>query len=359
MKFNDLFKSKRRLIIEEAYRILADYRALRADGNAQCEFLMSLNKVNRDFFGPFYTKELMSRLKSRPPRIVNKSMIIGIAGHGFVGDALEYGIKHLTKDNELIIYDPHKYSVKISDMIKCNLIFVCVPTPMDVGGGMDCSIIESVCSELLSLNYKGVVVIKSTVTPVHVRALRNKFSNLRIATNPEFLTERKARMDMLNSEWVVIGTDSGDSEDLIYLSKCMWPQAEISVVSPEDAMMVKYMTNIWFATKVSLMNEFYKLYEKIGGKNWESTVKALSTDIRVGRTHLGVGPFSPDGSFGFGGKCFVKDINALLAVAREYNTIHNVMDATVETNKAVRTNKDWLNIDSATTQAYKEQSNGS
>lgn len=67
----DLFKSKRRLIIEEAYRILADYRALRADGNGGVvyyEFLLSLNKVSREFFGPYYDSDKMRRIKSRPPR---------------------------------------------------------------------------------------------------------------------------------------------------------------------------------------------------------------------------------------------------------------------------------------------------
>lgn len=279
-------------------------------------------------------------------------MIIGIAGHGFVGDALEYGIKCLAKENQTIIYDPYKYKTTLDDLTKCNLIFICVPTPMDVGGKIDCSIIKDVCRELSMFNYKGVVVIKSTVTPVHVREIRNKFTNLRIATNPEFLTERKARIDMLHSEWVVIGAGSKDCEELIYLSKSMWPQAEISVVSPEAAMMVKYMTNIWFATKVSLMNEFYKLYKEIGNDDWKDVVKAFSTDIRVGFTHLDVP--GPDGDFGWGGKCFQKDINALIEVAKEYDTIHNVMDAAIETNKIVRTNKNWLNIDSATTKAYKE-----
>jgi hypothetical protein len=67
----DLFKSKRRLIIEEAYKILADYRALRSSGDggiAYYEFLLSLNKVNREFFGSYYDSDKMSRLKSRPPR---------------------------------------------------------------------------------------------------------------------------------------------------------------------------------------------------------------------------------------------------------------------------------------------------
>ena len=67
----DLFKSKRRLIIEEAYRILFDYRKLRTGGNggiAHYEFLLSLNKICRDFFGHYYDNDKMSRLKSRPPR---------------------------------------------------------------------------------------------------------------------------------------------------------------------------------------------------------------------------------------------------------------------------------------------------
>jgi UDPglucose 6-dehydrogenase len=287
-------------------------------------------------------------------------MKIGIIGHGFVGEALVHGIHHLAKEHELLIHDPNRTSefgenVKISEMDKCSLVFICVPTPMDIDGKMDCSIIEDVFYKLSNIEYEGVVVIKSTVTPVHVRYLINKFKCLRITTNPEFLTERVAKIDMMNTEWVIIGANKNDYSDLYSLSKYMWPQAEISIISPEAAMMVKYMCNIWFATKVSLMNEFYKLYEKIGNGDWEDVVKAFSTDFRVGKTHLQVP--GPDGDKGWGGKCFPKDINALISIAKEYDLIHNVMSATIETNKIVRTNKNWLNIEGATTKAYKEKTN--
>ncbi len=66
----DLFKSRRRLIIEEAYRILADYRKLRADGNggiSHYELLLSLNKACRDF-RPFHKNNDISKLKYKPPR---------------------------------------------------------------------------------------------------------------------------------------------------------------------------------------------------------------------------------------------------------------------------------------------------
>jgi UDPglucose 6-dehydrogenase len=120
-------------------------------------------------------------------------------------------------------------------------------------------------------------------------------------------------------------------------------------------MMAKYMTNVFFATKVSLMNEFYQLYEKFGNGDWEDVVKAFSTDFRVGKTHLKVP--GPDGDKGWGGKCYQKDINALVSIAKECNTVNNVMSAAIETNKAVRTNKNWLNIEGATTKAYKEETN--
>ena len=85
-----------------------------------------------------------------------------IVGHGFVGQAVDYGFSHphVTKT----IVDP-KYGTNLdsTDVSLFDIAFVCVPTPMGNDGAVDSSIIDDVLNELVSSNI--TIVVKSTVTP--------------------------------------------------------------------------------------------------------------------------------------------------------------------------------------------------
>jgi UDPglucose 6-dehydrogenase len=297
-------------------------------------------------------------------------MLIGIAGFGFVGDALHHGISHFRsneKFNELIsgiqVYDPHKLpDSKIESLKNCDITFICVPTPMGKNGDLDDSIIDDVLSELNSIGHKGVVCIKSTVLPTSISKFKDTYRDLRITTNPEFLTERSARIDFINSEWVLLGGDDVDLEPLVKFYRLMFnieetpfqkfKEIDIIKVSAEEAVMAKYMTNTWFAVKVSLMNEFYSLWNSLNPNrsSWDDVVKAFSADPRVGPTHLDVP--GPDGDFGWGGRCFPKDLNALIGLSNKHFCLHNVMKAAWQTNLVFRSNRDWLKIPGATNEEY-------
>ncbi len=283
--------------------------------------------------------------------IAKRVIDIGICGYGFVGKALHNGFKHFGITN-FTIYDPFKSATKVSELSKCKMVFVCVPTPMGKDGSMDVTAMDTVLGELDAISYNNIVVIKSTVTPLHIKELSEKYNKLKIIANPEFLTERSADQDFINSKWVIIGGKEEYTADLADLSKRCWPAATVTVVSLEAAMMMKYMTNSWFAVKVSLLNEFFKLYQSLGCTDWDELMKAFATDVRVGPSHLAVP--GPDGDFGWGGKCFPKDLNAMMALAQKFGTLSNVMQAAWATNKKVRTNKDWLTIDGAVSKDYAE-----
>lgn len=228
-----------------------------------------------------------------------KDTKIGIIGHGFVGKALSGGFKHFGYKH-IFLHDV-AYGTKLEDLLETEVCFICVPTPMDSDGSMSDDIIVDVLSKLEVLDYQGVITIKSTVTPPVVHKLIKDFSALRIVTNPEFLTERCAFDDFINTEWAFIGSNNGDGQIVYDLHADMFPDAVIKVVSPEAAMMIKYMSNVWFSVKVSLMNEFYDLWNELGYGNWDQIPDAFQHDARVGKTHLQVP--GHDGSRGFGGKC--------------------------------------------------------
>lgn len=282
---------------------------------------------------------------------------IGVIGLGFVGDALKNGFEHFGL-SEIAVHDP-KLGTSITAVEHCDVVFVCVPTPMGNGGVIDDSIVKHVLDDLVGLGYNGVVVIKSTLLPTSVHKFIEDY-DLRIMTNPEYLTERCAREDFINTKWVILGGAGRDIAEVREIYEYVYRDSEevkYSTVTAEAAMMAKYMTNTWFSVKVALMNEYHELWTSLLDKDavagdWDDLVDAFSHDVRVGPTHLQVP--GPDGDFGFGGKCFPKDLNALISLVDEYNTTNRILIAAWNDNSDYRKNKDWLEIDGAVSEDYIE-----
>ena len=120
---------------------------------------------------------------------------LGIIGKGFVGSAVSNGFD---RNVEQFVVDPLLEDNTIDDLVKYDppLLFVCVPTPKAVGdsGDVDVSIVRQTLSDLADRNYKGIVVIKSTITPHHLTKMKKDFK-LKLVYNPEFLTEANSFQD--------------------------------------------------------------------------------------------------------------------------------------------------------------------
>ena len=104
------------------------------------------------------------------------------------------------------------------------------------------------------------------------------------------------------------------------------------------AELIKYMNNTFFATKVSIINEFKLLSDKLNA-NWEDALYGFASDGRIGDSHLHVP--GPDGRLGYGGTCFPKDVNALLTFANENEINLNTIEGGWKTNLEVRPERDW------------------
>ena len=98
------------------------------------------------------------------------------------------------------------------------------------------------------------------------------------------------------------------------------------------------MNNTFFATKVSIINEFKRLSNALG-TNWEDAMHGFAADGRVGDSHLHVP--GPDGKLGYGGTCFPKDVNALITMGEDLGTPMNTIKAGWKTNLEVRPEQDW------------------
>mgnify|MGYP001338397021 FL=1 len=276
-------------------------------------------------------------------------MKIGIIGKGFVGSAVKFGFSpNVGCDAETKVFDvdPQKSTHSLNEVVNdSDFVFISVPTPSDKNGKIDLSILEN-CIENISkiaTNDNTIFLIRSTIVPGTSSALQEKFPNIKLVFNPEFLTERSANYDFINQSRFILGGDATDVSKVSELYKWRFGKT-ISIIETnfETAELIKYMTNTFLATKVSFLNEMRILGDKVGA-NWEDAVEGFVRDGRVGHSHLNVP--GPDGKFGFGGSCFPKDIQALISFADHEDVDLNVLKGAWKTNLKVRPEKDWEKLE--------------
>jgi UDPglucose 6-dehydrogenase len=206
---------------------------------------------------------------------------------------------------------------------------------------MDLSIVENALQSMndINQNNNNIVLLRSTVVPGTTKYLQEKFSNLRFVFNPEFLTERSATFDFINQSRVILGGEEKYTKKVKKLYKDRFGQyLPILETTFQTAELIKYMNNLFFATKVSFLNEMKLLADKID-VDWDKAVEGFILDGRIGHSHLSVP--GPDGKFGFGGSCFPKDIQALIHFANSKDIEMNVLKGAWATNLKVRPDRDW------------------
>ena len=276
---------------------------------------------------------------------------VGIIGQGFVGTALKEAFSPhyevLTHDKFRDDLSTHPDVVSVSH--ECDIIFVCLPTPMNRDGSCNTSIVESVCEEIcrtaanpIAADTEKIIVIKSTIPPLTTNRLQNEYH---VVFNPEFLVERTAVEDFKNTKRVVLGGPPPATKVLKEFYLKVFPEASIFETDSTTAELVKYVTNCFLAVKVSIANEFSSLCDTCG-VNYEEVIEYATYDERLGKSHWAVP--GPDGKRGFGGSCFPKDLNAIISLAeslvREGHpelTTMDTLEGAWNTNLKVRPDRDW------------------
>tara|TARA_B100000963_G_scaffold289151_1_gene258579 strand:- start:32029 stop:32865 length:837 start_codon:yes stop_codon:yes gene_type:complete len=259
---------------------------------------------------------------------------VGVIGNGFVGEAISFAFSSIA---EMYVYDtdPSRSLNDINSVHKCDFVFVCVPTPMYEDGSQDISYVESAFERASD---KPIYIVKSTVLPGTTENLNKQFPSFKIIFSPEFLTERTAKLDMLTQSRIILGGELSLTEKVKILFYKRFKTKNIIQTDSKTAELTKYMNNTYFATKVSIMNEFKLLCDKIGA-NWEDALSGFVSDGRIGDSHLNVP--GHDGKLGYGGTCFPKDVNALLSFSKKHNIELNSIEGGWTTNLKVRPEKDW------------------
>ena len=262
---------------------------------------------------------------------------IGVIGHGYVGESQSFAF---SPSFNVKVYDKDssKSTHKLDDVLDSDFIFVCVPTPMKSDGSQDLSYVE----DFFNTAKKGpIYIIKSTIIPGTTNILCKKFKQLKIIFSPEFLTERTAKLDILTQTRIILGGNKSLTSKVRKIYNIRFKNKTIIETDSLTAEYIKYMNNTFFASKVSIMNEFYRFANHLG-VNWETALYGFVSDQRIGDSHLDVP--GPDGKLGFGGTCFPKDINAFISLAKKNNINMNVLEAAWKTNLEVRPERDWENL---------------
>lgn len=224
-------------------------------------------------------------------------------------------------------------AVKQSDVT-----FICVGTPSQTDGSADLSSVQASARDIgLALKEKDdyhVVVSKSTIPPGTTEKLIlpnvEKHSGKKVGLdfglcmNPEFLRQGKAVHDSLNPDRIIIGEfdkKSGDALENIYKDyDCPKMRCDI-----RTAELIKYAANSLLATKITFANEFSRICEKFKVDVYE-VMNGVGLDFRINPRFLNAG-------CGFGGSCFPKDVNAIVALAKKIGVDTPLLDAVLYTNE--------------------------
>ena len=270
---------------------------------------------------------------------------IGIVGKGFVGSAVQNGFSPNTGcDMEVRVYDkdPLRSLHTLEETVnESDFVFISVPTPANTDGKINLTILNGAINDIneVAINRETIFLVRSTIVPGTTRKLQQKYPNLRIVFNPEFLTERSANFDFINQTRFILGGNPDDVKEVSKLFRQRFGHS-IAIVETnyETAELIKYMNNTFFATKISFLNDMKLLADKCGAI-WEHTVEGFVRDGRIGHSHMNVP--GHDGKLGFGGSCFPKDIQALIKYGDEIGVDMGVLKSVWETNLKVRPEKDW------------------
>ena len=250
-----------------------------------------------------------------------------ILGWGYVGKAMT----NFFKDNfDLDVYDPNLFAstnlketekfdkqfqntnvnkIENYENTRYDLAVVCVPTPKAQDNSCDVGLVEQVVKKINA----EVILIKSTVKPKTTDILKIE-TGKRIVFSPEYISESKYwspykfHTDMKETPFFIFGGDKEDCNICIdYWMRVCGPKKEYFKTTALNAELIKYMENTFYGLKVTLVNEFFEICEAMKA-DWYDVWHGWTLDPRMEKMHTAV--FKD--KRGFGGKCFPKDINALI-----------------------------------------------
>jgi UDPglucose 6-dehydrogenase len=282
-------------------------------------------------------------------------------GHEVVTIDIDEDIVDAVNDGQSPIHEPGldelvaehgggrlRASTDYDEILGTELTMLALPTPSNDDGSIDLQFMEagaaSVGEALAGAENAAadphLVVTKSTVVPNTTEdrlaprisdAGLERGTDFLVASNPEFQREGTAVADFLNPDKLVFGTDDDRAAATLHDLYAPLREAadgDVPVVETgiAEAEMIKYANNTFLATKISLINDIGNICKEFDVDAYE-VADAIGLDDRIGEQFLRSG-------VGWGGSCFPKDTDAIIAAAREQGYDPAVLSAAVELNDA-------------------------
>ena len=234
------------------------------------------------------------------------------------------------------------------------VVMIAVGTPTAHDGDADLQYVDQAARDVADAIEAGAeltIVNKSTV-PIgsarHVQGIlerclaeRGVTASFSVASNPEFLAEGRAVHDSFYPDRIVIGADTPQAIAALrelyapILEQTFeplpgtprperYPLPSLITSTTTSAELTKYAANSFLATKISFINEFAGLAERVGA-DITQVARAIGLDERIGTRFLHAG-------IGWGGSCFGKDTSAIMATASRYDYDMPIVQAAVDVN---------------------------
>src|SRR5213078_108688 len=219
------------------------------------------------------------------------------------------------------------FSTDLADAVRRSVIvFITVGTPPKSDGQTDLTAVGEVARAIGEAMERYTVVVNKSTVPVgtgeFVREVIERHQKTRVpfdvVSNPEFLREGCAIEDTLRPDRIVIGAPTQQ----VAMSLLERPMIIVDVPSAE---IIKYASNAFLSTKISFMNAIANICE-LAGADVTQVMKGMGLDARIGSAFLSAG-------LGFGGSCFPKDTDSLVATAGALGYDFALLRAVMDINR--------------------------
>ena len=217
---------------------------------------------------------------------------VGIVGCGFVGGALKAWLEENNPDVKVLVSDPAKGYT--DDLSSIDIAFVQIHVPTEDDGTQDLTLLKDLIRALPDVP----VFVRTTILP-GTSALLTAETGRQVYFMPEFLTERTHIEDFKKQPMVFTGA--------VELLCQIFKGKTFTTMTSLEAEITKYAHNVFGAYKVTYFNAVYDYCRKHGAE-WARVHAGMLLSGYINDTHTFVP--GPDGHFGYGGKCFPKDVNA-------------------------------------------------